>query len=123
MSLRIARLLALAILAALAHPALFAQQNVDTIITRGKILTVDGNFSVVEALAITGGRIVARGTSQEIAKLAGSSTRVIDVRGATVIPGLIDNHVHLTRAVATWHQQARFEGVGSRKEALAILAT
>ncbi|HEV8397764.1 MAG TPA: amidohydrolase family protein [Vicinamibacterales bacterium] len=106
----------------LALPTVFAQQNVDTIITRGKILTVDGNFTVVEALALAGGRIVARGTSQEIAKLAGPSTRVIDVRGATVIPGMIDNHFHLTRAVATWHQQARFEGVGSRKEALAILA-
>jgi len=119
---RIARLLIFAILAALALPTAFAQQNVDTIITRGKILTADSNFTVVDALAITGGRIVARGTSQEIAKLAGPTTRVIDVRGATVIPGLIDNHFHLTRAVATWHQQARFEGVGSRKEALAILA-
>lgn len=113
---------ALMVVAVLALPTVFAQQNVDTIITRGKILTVDGNFTVVEALALAGGRIVARGTSQEIAKLAGPSTRVIDVRGATVIPGMIDNHFHLTRAVATWHQQARFEGVGSRKEALAILA-
>jgi predicted amidohydrolase YtcJ len=122
MSLRTARLLAIAVLFTLALPTVFAQQNVDTIITRGKIVTADGNFTVVEALAIGGGRIVARGTSQEITKLAGPTTRVIDVRGATVIPGLIDNHFHLTRAVATWHQQARFEGVGTRKEALAILA-
>ena len=121
MRVRIVCLLAFAVLAALAMPTAFAQ-TVDTIITRGKILTVDGNFTVVEALAIAGGRIVARGTSQEIAKLATPTARIIDVKGATVIPGLIDNHFHLTRAVATWHQQTRFEGVGSRKEALAILA-
>ena len=121
MPFRIDRLLVFTIFA-LSQSTAFTQQNVDTVITRGKLLTADGTFTVVEALAITGGRIVARGTSQEIAKLAGPSTRVIDVRGATVIPGLIDNHFHLTRAVATWHQQARFEGIGTRKEALAILA-
>src|SRR5262245_24419296 len=80
------------------------QQSVDTIATHGKILTVDDNFTTVEAVAIAGGRIVARGTSQEIAKLATPRTRIIDVQGATVIPGLIDNHFHLTRAVQTWHQ-------------------
>jgi predicted amidohydrolase YtcJ len=122
MPLRLVSLLAFALLAVLVSPTVWAQQNVDTIVTRGKILTADANFAVVEALAITGGRIVARGTRQEIARLAGPATRVIDVGGATVIPGLIDNHFHLTRAVATWHQQARFEGVGTRKEALAILA-
>ena len=110
------------ILAALtANPAL-AQQNVDTVVTHGKILTVDPAFGIVEALAIDDGRIVARGTSAEMARFAGPDTKVIDVAGATVIPGLIDNHFHFTRGADTWHQQARFEGVGSRREALAILA-
>jgi hypothetical protein len=113
--------LILSILAALAIPAVLAQQNVDTVVTNGKILTVDSDFRTVQALAIDGGRIVARGTSGEVARYAGSRTRVIDVAGATVIPGLIDNHFHLTRAVDTWHQQSRFEGVDSRREALRIL--
>ncbi len=116
------KLLFASLLAALVSTAAFAQQNVDTVITNGKILTVDANFGVVQALAINDGRIVARGTSAEMARYAGAKTRVIDVKGATVIPGLIDNHFHFTRAVDTWHQQARFEGVDSRREALRILA-
>jgi predicted amidohydrolase YtcJ len=110
------------LLTALTIPAAFAQQNVDTIITNGKILTVDANFRIVQGLAINDGRIVARGTSREIARYAGPRTRVIDVAGATVIPGLIDNHFHFTRGADTWHEQARFEGVSSRRDALAILA-
>jgi predicted amidohydrolase YtcJ len=114
------------ILAALTSPAALAQrtvqQKVDTVVTNGKILTVDADFRVVEALAINDGRIVARGTSVEVARYAGPNTKVIDVQGATVIPGLIDNHFHFTRAVDRWHQQSRFEGVDSRREALRILA-
>ena len=111
------------LLAILAAPGALAQQAADTILTRGKILTVDAAFRTVEALAITNGRIVATGTSAEIARHASTNTRVIDVAGATVIPGLIDNHFHFTRGADTWHQQARFEGVDSRREALRILAT
>jgi hypothetical protein len=110
------------ILTAFASTAVFAQQKVDTVVTNGKILTVDANFGVVEALAITDGRVVARGTSAEMPRYAGPHTKVIDVKGATVIPGLIDNHFHFTRAVESWHQQTRFEGVNSRREALRILA-
>jgi predicted amidohydrolase YtcJ len=110
------------ILAAFASTALFAQQPADTVVSNGKILTVDANFGVVQALAITNGRIVARGTSAEMARQTGPKTKVIDVKGATVIPGLIDNHFHFTRAVDRWHQQARFEGVSSRREALQILS-
>ena len=112
----------LGIVAALTSAPALAQQNVDTIVTHGKILTVDAGFRVVEALAINDGRIVARGTSAEMARYAGPRTKVIDVAGATVIPGLIDNHFHFTRGVDTWHQQSRFEGVDSRREALRILA-
>ena len=109
------------IVAGLTNTPALAQQNVETIVTHGKILTVDAGFRVVEALAITDGRIVASGTSAEVARYAGARTRVIDVAGATVIPGLVDNHFHFTRGADTWHQQSRFEGVDSRREALRIL--
>jgi len=114
--------ISIGILTVLATIPALAQRNVDTIVTHGKILTVDANFRVVEALAIDGGRIVARGTSAEMARYAGRNTKIIDVAGATVVPGLIDNHFHFTRGADTWHQQARFEGVSSRRDALAILA-
>jgi hypothetical protein len=111
----------LVLLAILSASGALAQQAADTIVTRGKILTVDSAFRTVEALAITDGRIIATGSSAEIGRYAGKNTRVIDVAGATVIPGLIDNHFHFTRGVETWHEQARFEGVDSRREALRIL--
>jgi predicted amidohydrolase YtcJ len=115
-------ILAVFVSTALTSTAVFAQQKVDTLLTNGKILTVDAEFRVVQGLAINQGRIVARGTSAEMARYAGPNTKTIDVKGATVIPGLIDNHFHFTRAVERWHQQARFEGVSSRREALRILA-
>lgn len=112
----------LGLLAILTTAGALAQQPADTIVTHGKVLTVDSAFSIVEALAITNGRIVAAGTSTQIARYGGKNTKVIDVEGKTVIPGLIDNHFHFTRGVETWHEQARFEGVDTRREALRILA-
>ena len=109
------------LVAALASTAALAQQNVDTVVTHGKILTADAGFTVVEAVAIDGGRIVARGTSAEMARHAGPKTRTIDVAGATVVPGFIDNHMHFTRGVERWHTQVRFEGVASRRDALELL--
>ncbi len=102
---------AIGVLAALAACAALAQSNVDTVVTNGKILTVDADFAVVEALAIDEGRIVARGTSEDIARYVGPDTQEIDVAGATVVPGLIDNHFHFTRAVQRWHRQVRLDGV------------
>ncbi len=121
-SMRTYSIACLALVASLTAAGTAAQQAADTIVTHGKILTVDAAFRTVEALAITNGRIVATGTSTEVARYARENTKVIDVAGATVIPGLIDNHFHFTRGVDTWHQQARFEGVDSRRDALRILA-
>lgn len=91
------------------------------ILVNGKIITVDERFTVAQAVAITGDRIVAVGTNQEIARLAGAGTRRIDLNGKAMIPGLIDNHMHLLRAGATWAQEVRWDGVDSRKEALEML--
>jgi hypothetical protein len=64
----------------------------------GEIVTVDPQFRIVEAMAILDGRIVATGTDSDILKLAGSGTDRVDLRGRTVLPGLIDSHVHAPSA-------------------------
>ena len=94
----------------------------DTVFINGKILTVDERFSVAEALAIKDSRIIAVGSSDALGELAGNATRVIDLQGKTVIPGLIENHMHFIRAAQRWNLQARIDGVNSRPEALAIIA-
>ena len=94
----------------------------DIILTNGKIVTVDDRFTIAQAVAIKGERIVAVGKSADIRKHAGKDTKVIDLKGRTVIPGLIDNHAHFIRVAEHWHQEMRLDGVTSRKQALAMLA-
>ena len=93
----------------------------DLILSNGKIITVDERFTIAQAVAIRGDRIVAVGTNQEMAQLAGPDARRIDLRGRTVIPGLIDNHLHLLRAGTTWQRELRYDGVESRKQAIEML--
>ena len=93
----------------------------DLILSNGKIITVDERFSIAQAIAITGERIVAVGSNQEMTRLAGPGTRRIDLRGRSVTPGLIDNHMHLLRGGGTFQWEVRWDGVESRKDALAML--
>lgn len=67
----------------------------DTIFHNGKIITVDSGFTIQQAFAVRGDTYLAVGNSAAVRALAGKSTRMVDLRGATVIPGLSDNHDHL----------------------------
>ena len=67
----------------------------DTILYNGNIIAVDSEFSYAQAIAVTGDRFTAVGPDESIRDLAGPQTRLIDLRGRTVVPGLIDNHFHL----------------------------
>lgn len=82
------------LLVALSLTGAGAPIEADLILTGGKIVTVDQAFSIREALAIKGDRIVAVGSAAEIATLKGPSTRVIELRGRMLMPGLIDTHLH-----------------------------
>jgi predicted amidohydrolase YtcJ len=93
----------------------------DLVLTNGKIITVDERFTIAQAVAIRGDRIVAVGTNQEMARLTGPTTRRIDLMGKAVSPGLIDNHMHLLRAGTTWLKELRFDGVESRKKAIELI--
>src|SRR5438552_1987712 len=102
--------------------AMRAQQtSPDVILSNGKIITVDERFTIAQAVAIKGDRIVAVGTTGDINRLAGPNTRRIDLRGRSMMPGLIDNHMHVVRAGGTWQWEVRWDGVASRKEALDLL--
>src|SRR6516164_10384967 len=101
--------------------AALAQTPADTVLLHGKIVTVDDRFTVTEALAIKGERIIAVGSNAEIERHKGPNTRVLDLNGRTVIPGLIDNHAHYMRAAEYWNREVRLDGITSHKEALDLI--
>jgi predicted amidohydrolase YtcJ len=90
---RIVAVLVLTLASAAAHVAQ-TRQPADLIVVNAKVVTVDAAFTEARALAVRDGRFVAVGSTDEARALAGSATRVIDARGRTVIPGIIDTHVH-----------------------------
>jgi len=69
-------------------------QSADLIFINGKIITVDDKFSIVNAIAIEKDKIIAVGPNDEIIKLAGDRTQIIDLEGKTLIPGIIEAHLH-----------------------------
>jgi len=66
----------------------------DTVLHHGKVVTVDRAFSIAQAVAIAGDRVVAVGSDADVDKLIGPSTKVLDLAGRTAIPGLNDSHLH-----------------------------
>ena len=119
-SLLLASLVAAAVATSIAvqQTASAQQQPADTILTNGKIITVDDQFSIAQAVAVRGDRIVAVGSTADITRLAGPATRRIDLRGRAVLPGFIDNHAHFQEEGAYWAHELRFDTITSRKEAL-----
>jgi predicted amidohydrolase YtcJ len=94
-------------------------QPPDLVLLDGKIVTVDAQSSIREALAIRDGKILALGSSAEMRRLAGPATRVVDLGGRTVIPGLIDSHLHAIRAALSFSTEVNWIGARSLPEALA----
>jgi predicted amidohydrolase YtcJ len=102
--------------------SLEAQQGTaDLILSNGKIITVDDQFSIAQAVAVRGDRIVAVGTNEEVNRLQGANTRRIDLQGRAVVPGLIDNHAHFQEEGAYWALELRLDGVDSRRQALEMI--
>ncbi len=95
----------------------------ELVLTNGKIITVDAKNSIVEGVAIRGGKILDTGATEKIAKHIGTSTKVIDLHGKTVTPGLIDSHAHLPpfglRESDSW---VKIQGMVSKEEILEALA-
>jgi predicted amidohydrolase YtcJ len=73
----------------------YAQQGpADLILHNGKVMTVDANFSTAQAVAVTGNTITLVGSNADVLQLRGPNTQVVDVKGRTVVPGLMDTHRH-----------------------------
>ncbi|WP_031003738.1 amidohydrolase [Streptomyces sp. NRRL F-5727] len=66
----------------------------DLVFVGGRVVTVDAEFSVAEALAVTGPVISAVGSREDVAPYVGPDTRVVDLKGATLLPGINDSHLH-----------------------------
>jgi predicted amidohydrolase YtcJ len=90
----------------------------DLLLVNGKIVTLDAASSVQQALAIEAGHITAAGSTDELRKRAGPSTKIIDLSGRTVIPGLIDSHIHAIRAGFRYATEVNWEGAADITEAL-----
>lgn len=90
----------------------------DLILRGGKIVTVDGEFSIREAVAIKDGRFLAVGTDREVRPLMGPATTVIDLAGRTVIPGLNDSSIHATLAGLRWDAELHWESTRTLADAL-----
>ena len=93
----------------------------DLVLINGKIITVDKSFSVQQAVAIREGKILAVGPTAKIRPLADSKTKVVDLKGRTVIPGLIDSHIHFLRAGFTWRREVRLDRARSVPEVLGLI--
>jgi predicted amidohydrolase YtcJ len=97
----------------------------DLVITNGKIITVDPHFSIAEAIAVKNGKIAAVGTRDEIKTITGNKTKVIDLKGAAVLPGINDSHCHVSDWALTrppWKLNIRFPVVKSIADIVKMVA-
>jgi hypothetical protein len=93
----------------------------DLILKNGRITTLNNQQSEVQAIALADGRIQAIGRDEDVLRDATSSTRVIDLAGRRVIPGLNDSHMHLIRGGLNYNMELRWENVPSVADALVLL--
>ena len=93
----------------------------DLILHNGQITSLDRAQPAPEAVAITNGRFSAVGDASAILPTAGAATRIIDLGGRRLIPGLIDNHIHIIRGGLNYNMELRWDGVRSLADAMAML--
>jgi predicted amidohydrolase YtcJ len=93
----------------------------DLIVLNAKVAVMDSDNTVTEAIAVRGGKILASGTAADILNYKSEHTKVIDGKGRTLIPGLNDSHLHLTRGGRFYNTELRWDGVTTLRTALEML--
>ncbi len=96
-----------------------AAQPADLVVTNARIATLDARSSVASAMAVRDGRIVALGKAATARAMIGPATRSVDAGGRTVIPGLIDSHMHAIRAALSYSTEVNWIGAKTIPEAMA----
>lgn len=94
----------------------------DLVLRGGKIVTGDPEFSIRQAVAVKDGRFVAVGSDRDMRPLIGPGTQVIELAGRTVIPGLVDSHIHATVAGLSWDAELHWEFTRSLADGLGQIA-
>jgi predicted amidohydrolase YtcJ len=100
---------------------MMAGQAPELILHSGLIVTLDPAQPVANTVAISEGRFTHVGSANDILPLAGHRTRVIDLKGRRVLPGLMDNHIHLIRGGLNYNLELRWDGVRSLADAMGML--
>jgi predicted amidohydrolase YtcJ len=95
--------------------------HADTIVTNAKIATMDPARPQASAVAVRNGEFVAVGTEEEVMTSRGPTTRIIDAKGHTMIPGLHDSHLHVIRGGRLFNLELRWDGVPTLAQALEML--
>ena len=93
----------------------------DIIYHNGKMTTLDRAKPSASAVAIKDDRFIAVGNDKDIRELAGANTKVINLNGRSVIPGLFDNHTHVIRGGLNYNMELRWDGVRSLADAMSML--
>ena len=95
--------------------------NPDLILRGGRFATLDRANPLASAVAISKGKFVTVGSEKDVMNLAGSDTQIIELKGRRVLPGLIDNHMHIIRGGLNCNMELRWDGVRSLADAMAML--
>src|SRR5262245_40975517 len=121
MTNRLVLIAALTVAAGLAPAHAQAPAAADTILLNGKIIILDDASSIVQAVAVRDGKVLAVGADADIRRRADARTNIIDLGGRTVVPGLMDSHIHALRAGLTYAVELSWLGVQSRAKGLDLI--
>jgi len=116
-------LTAAAIAASMLLPVAAQAQPADLVVTNAKIATLDTAGTMAQAIAVRDGRIVAVGSAAQMGPFTSPGTRTVDAGGRTVVPGLIDSHMHAVRAALSYSTEVNWIGAGTIAEAMARIRT